>query len=114
MFPAVSVAEQVTVVVPSANVLPDAGVHVGVSGPSTSSVADALKVTGAPPEPVASVEIGPGTVTTGGVVSGGGPTGSTTSLKVASEVFHELPGFPPVTDRAIVYVPGVEDENVAI
>ena len=40
VFPWLSVAVHVTVVVPSWNVLPDAGAHVGVRLPSTRSTAD--------------------------------------------------------------------------
>ncbi len=54
VLPAVSVAEQVTVVVPSGKVLPDAGVQTGVIEPSTVSVAVAVNVTTAPAELVAS------------------------------------------------------------
>ena len=43
VLPAVSVTEQVTVVGPSAKVLPDAGVQTGVIEPSTVSVADSSK-----------------------------------------------------------------------
>jgi hypothetical protein len=39
VFPCASVALQVTVVVPTGNVLPEAGLHVGVSEPSTMSLA---------------------------------------------------------------------------
>src|SRR5216684_3804898 len=39
VLPAVSVAEQVMVVVPRAKVLPEAGAHVGISEPDTASVA---------------------------------------------------------------------------
>ena len=39
LLPALSVAEQVTVVVPIGNTVPDALLQVAVSGPSTSSVA---------------------------------------------------------------------------
>ena len=69
MLPAVSVAEQVTVVGPSAKVLPDAGVQTGVIEPSTVSVAVAVNVTTAPLGPVASAVMSAGTVTTGSVVS---------------------------------------------
>src|SRR2546428_486065 len=64
-----SVAEQFTVVVPSAKVEPEAGLQLGVSGPSTMSAAEALNVTAAPAELVASVVMFAGTVTAGGVVS---------------------------------------------
>ena len=66
---AASVAEQMTVVVPSAKVEPEAGTQTGVRVPSTMSVALALKVTAAPEGPVASATMLAGTVTVGGVVS---------------------------------------------
>ena len=44
VLPALSVAAHVTVVVPTANVEPLAGVHTGVSAPSTPSSADAVKL----------------------------------------------------------------------
>src|SRR5574342_452152 len=69
-----SVAEQLTVVTPNGNVEPDAGTHVGVIAPSTSSTADALKTTVAPDPLVASSIISEGTVTTGAVVSGAATT----------------------------------------
>ena len=70
MFPWSSVAEQLTVVVPSAKVEPEAGTHVtaGLAG-EVSSVAVALKETTAPAALVASAVMLPGTVTTGGVLS---------------------------------------------
>jgi hypothetical protein len=64
-----SVAVQVTVVVPSGNVLPDAGAQLGAMLPSTMSLAEAEYVTTAPPGPVAAVVMLAGTVTVGGVVS---------------------------------------------
>jgi hypothetical protein len=42
VLPAASDAEQATVVVPSGNVAPEAGVHVGVRAPLTSSDAVAV------------------------------------------------------------------------
>jgi hypothetical protein len=77
VLPAVSVAEQVTVVVPIAKVEPEAGEQVGVNTPLTVSRAEAVKVTAAPVEPVASTVMFVGTVTTGGVVSNGQPLAST-------------------------------------
>jgi hypothetical protein len=64
-----SVAEHVTLVVPIAKVEPETGEQVGVIAPSTVSVADAVKVTTAPVEPVAAVAMFNGTVTNGDVVS---------------------------------------------
>jgi hypothetical protein len=69
VLPDESVALQMTVVVPSTNVLPEAGEQLGEMLPSMLSVADAVKPTAAPPGPVASAVIGAGTVTLGGVVS---------------------------------------------
>jgi hypothetical protein len=63
------VAVQVTVVAPSANALPDAGVQLVATAPSTRSVAEAANVTAAPAGPVASAVIGAGTLIAGGVVS---------------------------------------------
>ena len=60
---------QVTVVVPSGNVAPLAGVQLTATTPSTVSAADAVKLNGAPPGPVASIVALAGTVTTGRVVS---------------------------------------------
>ena len=68
-FPAVSCAEQLTVVIPRANVLPEAGKQTGETEPSTRSVADAAQVALAPLGPVASFVMFVGTVNAGGVVS---------------------------------------------
>lgn len=87
MLPWASCAEQVTNVVPSANVLPDAGAHVGTSGPSTVSVADALKVAIALVGPVASSVWDASTAITGGVVSGCAPT---VTWKLACTVLTRL------------------------
>src|SRR5438128_11429260 len=67
-LPCASVAAQVTAVGPNGKVDPLAGVQVVASGPSSMSVADAVKVWGAPPAPVASTVAFAGTVTTGAVV----------------------------------------------
>jgi hypothetical protein len=69
VFPALSVAEQVTLVDPITNVEPEAGLQVGVIAPSTTSEAEAENVTIAPLGPVALTVMLPGTVTTGGVLS---------------------------------------------
>ena len=68
-LPWASVAEQLTVVVPSGNVEPEAGEQVGFIVPSTRSLADALKETSAPLGPVASAVMLEGTATAGAVVS---------------------------------------------
>src|SRR5882762_5498919 len=64
-----SVAVHVTVVAPNTNVDPLAGVQLVATGPSSASVADAVKMYTAPVEPVASTVAFAGTVTTGPVVS---------------------------------------------
>jgi hypothetical protein len=75
-----SVASHVTVVVVSGNVEPEAaGVQTTATEPSTMSLADAEKVTGAPAGLVASSVMSFGTVIDGAVVS----TTSTTNVDVA-------------------------------
>src|SRR6478736_5006941 len=94
VLPAASVAEQVTVVAPSANRLPDGGTQVGVSGPSTLSSALAAYDTFAPPGPVASTVL-LSTVTTGGV----------TSFTAMSTVWtNSGPGSSPLTRKFVVQV----------
>src|SRR2546422_4930205 len=68
-LPCASVAPQVTVVAPNGNVAPLAGVQLVAIGPSSTSVADAVKVYAAPAALVASTVAFAGTVTTGPVVS---------------------------------------------
>jgi hypothetical protein len=65
----VSVAVQLTVVGPSGKVDPLAGVQLTTRGPSTTSLADAVKVNAAPVAPVASTVVLAGTVTAGPTVS---------------------------------------------
>lgn len=69
LLPALSVAVHVTVVVPSGNVAPDAGVQFGVTAPSTASVAVTVYDITVPAGPTADAVNGPGTLITGGVVS---------------------------------------------
>src|SRR4051812_148306 len=69
VFPKASVAVAVTVVTPSGNMVPDAGLKVTGTLPLTASCADPAKVTLAPTGPVASATRLPGAVRTGGVVS---------------------------------------------
>src|SRR5688500_8733752 len=69
LFPALSVAVQLTVVIPSANVVPAAGVQAGVIAPSTRSEAVAVNETAAPAAEVASAMMLSGSVSIGGVVS---------------------------------------------
>ncbi len=68
VLPVVSLAEQLTVVVPSAKLEPEAGVQVTVREPSHTSLAVAEKVTVAEPDPgeLSVTLIGEGQVTTGG------------------------------------------------
>jgi len=69
VFPAASVAEQVTGVAPGAKIDPLAGVQTGRSDPSTASLALAIQLTATPAASVASAARLPGPVTTGAVVS---------------------------------------------
>jgi len=81
VFPAASVAEQFTVVVPSANVLPEAGEQPTGTDPLTASEADAVKDTTAPEGPVASTVTSLGNDKDGAVVS------TTLTLKLPCPVF---------------------------
>jgi len=69
VWPAVSVAEQVTFVVPKPKVLPEAGVQVVARAPSTLSEAVAENEYAAPAVLVASRVVSAGTATAGAVVS---------------------------------------------
>ena len=69
VLPRVSLAVQVTVVVPSGKIEPLARVHVTGRTPSTASIAVAVYVNAAPEGPVASTVALAGTVITGGAVS---------------------------------------------
>ena len=69
LFACASVAEHVTVVTPKWNVEPLAGVHATATGPSKTSVAEAVNVNGAPAGLVASTLAFAGTVTAGPLVS---------------------------------------------
>src|SRR5713101_393114 len=71
-LPCVSVAVQVTVVVPIANVLPEAGRQLSEATASSGSVAVTWNETLAPVGAVASVEIGEGTLIVGDVASNPG------------------------------------------
>src|SRR6266498_4185321 len=64
-----AVAVQVTVVVPGANVRPEAGVQLGTPGPSTTSLDSAEYVTLAPAAEVAYAELSAGSCNVGAVVS---------------------------------------------
>jgi len=68
-LPWLSVAPQSTEVVASANADPDDGTQLVATGPSTASVADAVKLTAAPSAPVASAVVLPGSVSDGPVLS---------------------------------------------
>jgi hypothetical protein len=96
VLPALSVAEHETVVVPSANVLPDEGLHMTTSVPSTMSVAAGRgKETTAPAGLVASRVMFADLVTTGAVVS------LTVILNVAVPVLPAL----SVAEHETVVVP---------
>src|SRR6266581_2498220 len=69
VLPWVSVALQLTVVVPIGNREPESGAQLVVTSPSTRSAALAAKVAAAPSTAVASAVRSAGTVTSGGVVS---------------------------------------------
>jgi hypothetical protein len=69
VLPALSVAEQVTLVEPIGKVEPEAGLQVTCTEPSTMSEAEAEKFTTAPTGPVALTVMSAGTVTTGAVLS---------------------------------------------
>ena len=94
-LPAVSVAVQSTVVVPSGKVLPEAGVQLGVTLASTLSVAVALKLATAPLASIAAIVILLGTSNTGAVLS------CTVTVK---PVFAPLPA-TSVAVQATVVVP---------
>jgi hypothetical protein len=79
VFWCASDAVHVTVVVPSANALPDAGEHAVATAPSTRSVAEAAYVTTVV-DPVAVTAVVAGTVITGAVVS------TTVTVKLALPV----------------------------
>ena len=64
-----SIAVHITAVVPNGKVDPDAGTQRTDVGPSTRSLADALKLTATPLDDAASFVTFAGTVTVGGVVS---------------------------------------------
>ena len=66
--PAASVTVQVTAVVPSAKIEPEAGVHTGAMAPSWASSPVAVNVTAAPAALVALVLMSFGTATVGGVL----------------------------------------------
>ena len=68
-LPLESLAVHVTVVSPTAKVEPDAGLQMTEGLGSTRSVADAEKLTTAPPGPVAEIVMSAGTVRIGGAVS---------------------------------------------
>ncbi len=70
VFPLESVAEQITVLVPTGKVVPEVGLQLTGIAPSTLSTALALNVITAPEELVASLVMSDGTVIVGGEVSG--------------------------------------------
>jgi hypothetical protein len=86
------VAVQLTVVEPSGNVSPLAGVHVTVTGSdgpgagSAGSVAVTLNATAAPAGPVASVVTSGVESNAGGVTSPGTPTAMPTDVSAAAAI----------------------------
>jgi hypothetical protein len=106
-LPALSFAEQDTVVVPNGNVEPEAGVQVTVTEPSTRSVAEAENFTTAPLELVAGAVISAGSCNFGGVLS------TTVTLNEAEAVFPAL----SVTEHDTVVEPNANvepDEGVQV
>ena len=77
VFPRESVAEQLTVVCPRGNIEPETCEQAAITGPSTKSLAEVVKLTTAPEALVAETVILEGSVNTGGVVS------TTVTLKLA-------------------------------
>ena len=96
VLPAESDAEQVTVVVPIAKVKPEAGEQVVVSAPSTISEAEAVKVTSAPVEPVASFVMFAGTVIIGEVVSSTVTVNEPLSVLSAESVVEQVTVVVPI------------------
>src|SRR2546427_3240442 len=92
-------AEHVTEVTPSGNVEPDGEEQDADNGPSTVSIADAVKVARAPPGPVASRVMLAGTLTSGAVVS------RTRTVNVAVATF-------PWASVAVQSTPGVPSEDM--
>jgi hypothetical protein len=84
VLPALSVAEQVTLVVSDGNVEPEAGVQVTGTEPSTRSEAEAENVATAPPGIVACIVISDGRFNFGGVIS------ATVTLKEAEPALPAL------------------------
>src|SRR5262249_50692974 len=89
-LPCASVEEQLTVVVPTGKVLPDAGTQVTGVDPSTSSTAETEKVTTAPAGLVANTLMSAGTVSTGGVES------TNATLRFTIPEAHLISGAPAV------------------
>jgi len=103
VFPAASVAEQVTGVAPGAKIDPLAGAQTGRSDPSTASLALAIQLTATPAASVASAARLPGPVTTGAVVS------TTVTVKLA------LPMLPcaSVAEHVTGVAPGAKIDPLA-
>src|SRR5919201_43276 len=83
LFPCLSVAEQVTVVVPTGNLLPESGLQSTGTDPSRLSVAVAENVTTLPLGSVVVVLMSPGRDSTGGVLS----TSVTVTVKLPVALF---------------------------
>ena len=89
LFPAASVAMQLTVVQPGGNTLPEGGLHATVGGPQSSVAVGAGYATGAPTVLVATTVTSGGQVMTGGFVS--------TTVKVAALLVAEPPPLVTIT-----------------
>jgi hypothetical protein len=105
VLPAVSVAEQVTVVAPTGNVDPDAGLHVNGRAPSIASDADAENVTTAPAALVDDAVMSPGTVTVGPCLS------ATVTLNVR---VAELPAASDAVHVTVVTPSGNVDPDAGV
>src|SRR3954468_23187480 len=90
-LPALSVAVQLTCVVPSANVLPEAGVQAAVTVASTASLAVGRKVAGAPAAEVAV------RLMSGNLPSAGAVLSRTDTVKSAEDRLPALSDEPQVT-----------------
>ena len=98
-----SVAEQLTVVVPMGNSEPDTGKHVTAREPSTVSLAEAVKLTGAPEASNAGTVISEGNVNMGRAVS------TTVMVKLPLAVLLR----ESVAEQLTVVVPNVNSEPEA-
>jgi hypothetical protein len=106
LLPRASAALQLTVVAPSANVSPLAGLHVTATAPSTLSVAEVVKLRAAPVGLVASTVALAGTVITGPVVSVTVTVKEAAALLPRVSLAVQLTGVVP--SGKVVPLPGVQ------